>query len=48
MQRFESIEQDLKNKATKEEVQEKLQPVKEDLAEIKVKIDKIIDHLLDK
>lgn len=48
MQRFEIIESELKTKTSREEVIEKLEPVKEDLAEIKSKIDKIMDYLLTK
>jgi len=47
MARIEQLETEVAKRATKEEVQEKLDPIKDDLTEIKARVEKILDHLLD-
>lgn len=46
MTRLNNIEAELDQKISKEELQQRLDPVSEDIKEVKIRIDKILEHLL--
>lgn len=46
MLRINHIEEELDKKISKEELQQRLDPVSEDIKEVKTRIDKILEHLL--
>lgn len=52
MQRLDTLEQQIITKMTEEETRQilsdKVDPIKEDMAEIKLKVDKVIDLLINK
>lgn len=46
MLRINNLESELNTKISKEELQQRLEPVSEDIKEVKLRIDKILEHLL--